>query len=140
MNKIKKFVSNLLRDLFTDEDKKELINILTTSLEEKVEDLVEQGTPVDQAIERSIQEFGSAEDILEAFPNKDQEIRQKVLRERKHQLLFSFIGYLLIVGIVLFINLQFITFFQHYYWFVIVVIGTLFWPAAMLYRYLVKKK
>jgi len=140
MNKIKKFVSNLLRDLFSDDDKKELIKILTTSLEEKVEDLVEQGTPVDQAIAQSIQEFGSADDVLDAFPKNDQDLHQKVIQLRKHQLVFSIIGYLLIIGIVLFINLQFITVFQHIYWFVVVAIGTLFWPATMLYRYLVKKK
>jgi hypothetical protein len=140
MNKIKKFVSNLLRDLFTDNDKKELIDILTTSLEEKVEDLVEQGTPVDKAIEQSIQEFGSADDVLDAFPKKDQDLHQKVIRKRKHELMYSVIGYLLIVGIVLFINLQFIAVFQYKYWFIVVAIGTLFWPATMLYRYLVKKK
>jgi hypothetical protein len=136
MNRIKKFVSNLLRDLFSDEDKKELIQILTTSLEEKVEDLVEQGTPVDQAIERSIQEFGSAEDVLEAFPDKLLRVRNV----RKNQFLFSVLGYLLIVGITLFINLQWISVFRHIYWFIIVAIGTLFWPLAMLYRYLSKKK
>lgn len=136
MNRIKKFVSNLLRDLFSEEDKKELIQILTTSLEEKVEDLVEQGTPVDQAIERSIQEFGSAEDVLEAFPDKFLQAR----KVRKNQFLFSILGYLLIVGITLFVNLQWISVFKHIYWFIIVAIGTLFWPLAMLYRYVSKKK
>jgi len=38
MNRIKKFVSKLLKDLFNEQDKKELIEILTTSLQEKVDE------------------------------------------------------------------------------------------------------
>ena len=140
MNKIKKFVSNLLKDLFSEQDKKELIEILTTSLEEKVEDLVEQGTPVDQAIQQSIREFGSADDVLEAFPKKDKSIQSKVINQRKNEFLYSVLGYLLIVGLALFFNLQFIAFFQSVYWFVVVAIGTLFWPGTMYYRYRNVKK
>lgn len=139
MNKIKQFVSNLLKGYFTDEDKKELIHILTTSLEEKVEDLVESGTPVDQAIERSIQEFGSASDVLEAFPDKEKKRRLSIAK-RKSQWLFSIFGYLAVVGIALFFNLTFLTFFGNILWFIVVAIGTLFWPGAMAYRYFVSKK
>jgi len=139
MNKIKQFVTNLLKGYFTDEDKKELIHNLTTSLEEKVEDLVESGTPVDQAIERSIQEFGSASDVLEAFPDKEKK-RRLSIAQRKSQWLFSIFGYLAIVGIALFFNLSFLTFFGNILWFIVVAIGTLFWPGAMAYRYFVSKK
>lgn len=139
MNKIKQFVSNLLKGYFTDEDKKELIHILTTSLEEKVEDLVESGTPVDQAIERSIQEFGSASDVLEAFPDKEKKRRLSIAK-RKSQWLFSIFGYLAVVGIALFFNLTFLTFLGNILWFIVVAIGTLFWPGAMAYRYFVSKK
>lgn len=139
MNKIKQFVTNLLKGYFTDEDKKELIHILTTSLEEKVEDLVESGTPVDQAIERSIQEFGSASDVLEAFPDKEKKRRLSIAK-RKSQWLFSIFGYLAVVGIALFFNLSFLTFFGNILWFIVVAIGTLFWPGAMAYRYFVSKK
>jgi hypothetical protein len=139
MNKIKQFVSNLLKDYFTEEDKKELIHILTTSLEEKVEDLVELGTPVDQAIERSIQEFGNASDVLEAFPDKEKKRRLSIAR-RKSQWLFSIFGYLAVVGLALFFNLTFLSFFGNILWFIVVAIGTLFWPGAMAYRYFVSKK
>jgi hypothetical protein len=140
MNKIKKFVSNLLKDLFSEQDKKELIEILTTSLEEKVEDLIEQGTPADKAIEQSIKEFGSADDVLEAFSKKDQDYQKKMVKERKHGFLYSALGYLLIVGLALFFNLTWIEFFQHIYWFIVIAIGTLFWPVSMFYRYIIIKK
>jgi uncharacterized membrane-anchored protein len=139
VNKIKQFVSNLLKDYFSEDDKRELIQLLTTSLEEKVEDLIEQGTPVDQAIERSIQEFGSATDVLDAFPDKEKK-RRMTIAKRRSQWLFSIIGYLLVVGLAMFFNLTFLSFFGNILWFVVVGIGTLFWPAAMAYRYHTSKR
>jgi len=139
VNKIKHFVSKLLKDYFNEEDKKELINILTLSLEEKVEDLVEQGTPVDEAIKKSIQEFGNTDDILEAYPEKTKR-RKKLLNDRKSQFFFSFFGYLLIVGLAIFINLNFLDFFLNFKWFVVVIIGVFFWPLVMLYRFLISKR
>lgn len=139
MNKIKHFVSKLLKDYFNEEDKKELIHILTLSLEEKVEDLVEQGTPVDEAIAKSIKEFGNAEDVLEAYPEKQKQ-RRKLLRDRKSQFFFSLLCYILIVGLALFFNLTYIDFFGHVYWFVVVTIGVFFWPLVMLFRFLISKR
>jgi len=139
MNKIKKFVSNLLKDYFNESEKKELIDILTLSLQEKVEDLVEQGTPMDQAIEQSIQEFGSTEDVLEAFPKKEKLSRQQLIIKRKSQLLFSILGYLAIVGISAFFNIIFIDFFVHP-WAILVAIGVLFWPGSIFYHYRIAKK
>ncbi|MDD3477615.1 MAG: permease prefix domain 1-containing protein [Candidatus Izemoplasmatales bacterium] len=139
MNQIKRFVSNLLRDLFNEEDKKELIEILTLSLEEKVEDLVEQGATVEDAIQTSIREFGGKEDILSAFPDQEKQ-RLKAIKLRKNQFLFSLFGYLLIVGMALFFNLTFFDFFGRKLWFFVIVIAVFFWPLVMLYRYLILKK
>jgi hypothetical protein len=139
MNQIKKFVSKLLKDYFNESDKKELIHLLTVSLEEKVEDLVEQGTPVDKAIEQSIQEFGNAEDVLEAFPKKANMDRRNLINKRKGQFMFSILGYLAIVGICTFFNVIFIDFFVHP-WAVLVGIGVSFWPGAMFYHYRLSKK
>jgi len=135
MNRIKKFVSKLLKDLFNEQDKKELIEILTTSLQEKVDDLVEAGTPIDVAIDQSIKEFGNAKDVLEAFPEKQNKKDQ--LHRRKNQVLYSLFGYLAIVGIALYVNLQFSS---DILWFIIIAIGTLFWPASMFYMYNITKK
>jgi len=139
MNKIKHFVSKLLKDYFNEDDKKELIEILTLSLEEKVEDLVEQGTPVDEAIEKSIQEFGNMDDILNAYPEKQK--KQKVLLQaRRSQFFFSLFGYILIVGLAVFFNLTFFDFFGQKYWFVVVAIGVFFWPLVMLYHLIRQSK
>lgn len=138
MNKIKSFITKVLKGYFNEDDKKELIEILTISLEEKVEDLVEQGTPREEAIEKSIQEFGDAEDILNAFPDKKK--KSEIIKKRKSQLIYSLWGYLIIVGLAIFINFTFYEFFDQILWFVIVCLGLLFWPITMFYRYYLVKK
>ncbi len=132
MNNIKKFVTRLLKDLFNEQDKKELIDILTTSLEEKVDDLVEQGSTREEAIEKSIAEFGNAEDVLEAFPEMKHNQKNPV-KKRRNQVLFASCSYLIIAALAIYINLQFV---PNVTWFWFVVIGTLFWPLTMLYLYI----
>lgn len=138
MNKIKSFISNLLKGYFNEEDKKELIEILTISLEEKVDDLVEQGTPRDEAIKQSISEFGDRQDVLDAFPEKAR--KASLIKKRRSQVFFSLWGYVIIVGLAIFVNFTFYEFFDKILWFVIVCLGLLFWPISMIYRYLLVKK
>ena len=131
MNNIKKFVSRLLKDFFNEEDKKELIEILTTSLEEKVDDLVEQGNTREEAIEKSIKEFGNKDDVLDAFPEYDK--HKNVVKHRRNQVIFSSCAYLIITGLAAYANFILL---EGYLWFLIVAIGLLFWPLVMIYLYL----
>jgi len=139
MNKIKGFVTRLLKGMFNDQDKRELIDILTRSLEEKVDDLVEAGTPVNEAIERSISEFGDSNDVLDAFPEKDK-LRSKKIKSRLNKLIFALAAYLIVCLLVIFINYLFIDFFANYWWSRIVAIAALFWPLTMFYVYLKAKR
>ncbi len=136
MNNIKRFVTRLLKDLFNEEDKKELVDILTTSLEEKVEDLVEQGNTREEAIELSIKEFGNAEDVLKAFPEYEKNIKNAVKR-RRNQLLFASLAYLIVTGLVAYLNFQLT---PDVLWFVFIAIALLFWPLVMLYLYLTARR
>lgn len=136
MNNIKRFVTNLLKGLFNDEDKKELIEILTTSLEEKVDDLVEQGKTREQAIEESIIEFGNADDVLDAFPHKEK-LNKLAIKKSRNALVFASLSYIIIVGLALYINLAWLS---ERLWFIFIAIGLLFWPLAMLYHYLDVRK
>lgn len=136
MNNIKKFVTNLLKGLFNEDDKKELIEILTTSLEEKVDDLVEQGKTREQAIEESITDFGNADDVLDAFPHKEK-LNKLGIKKRRNSLVFALLSYAIIVGLALYINLAWI---PERLWFIFIAIGLLFWPLSMLYHYLGVRK
>ncbi len=132
MNNIKKFISKLLKDSFNEEVKKELNETLTTSLEEKVDDLVEQGKTREEAIEISIKEFGDKEDVLEAFPEFKKKNRS-LIKKRRNQLIFSIGAYLIITGLMAYPNYAFT---PDTLWFLFVAIGLLFWPLVMLYLYL----
>ncbi len=131
MNNIKKFVSRLLKDFFNEEDKLELIEILTTSLEEKVDELVEQGNTREEAIQKSIQEFGDKKDVLDAFP--EYEMKKNAVKQRRNQVIFSTCAYLIITGLAAYINFVLL---EGYLWFLFVAIGLLFWPLVMIYLYL----
>ncbi|MBI9010434.1 MAG: hypothetical protein JEZ05_10460 [Tenericutes bacterium] len=131
MNKIKKFVSRVLRDIFNDEDKKELIEIMTTSLEEKIDDLVEQGKTMEEAMKKSFSEFGNTDDVLQGFPDT-QKLKENLVKKRRNQLMFASAAYLIITGLAIYINLEF---FPEYNWFIIVAIALLFWPLVMLYHF-----
>lgn len=138
MNKIKSYVSKLLKGFFNDEEKRELIEILTISLEEKVDDLVESGTPLEEAIDKSLSELGNVEDVLDVYPELNK--KNLMIKKRKHQFFFSLGGYFIIAGIAIFINFQFIEFFANILWFILILIALLFWPITMLFRYLAVKK
>ena len=107
MNKIKSFVTKLLRGILNDEDKRELIEILTLSLQEKVDDLVEAGTPVEEAIARSLSEFGTSTDVLKAFPETE---KQKRMSSRHHlnNFIFALCSYVIICSLAVFINYSFL--------------------------------
>ncbi len=132
MNSIKRFVTNLLKGFFNDEDKKELIEVMTTSIEEKVDDLVEQGLTEEEAIETSLSELGTTEDVLQAFPEAEK-LKENVVKKRKNQVFFATASYLIIAGLAIYINLTYV---PSVVWFWFVVIGVLFWPLTMLYLYL----
>ncbi|XMB71898.1 permease prefix domain 1-containing protein [Mycoplasmatota bacterium WC30] len=132
MNNIKKFVSNILKGLFNEEDKKELIEILTTSLEEKVDDLVEQGNTREEAEGKAINEFGDSHDILSAFPENEKN-KTQIVKKKRNQFAFSFGSYLIITGLAIYVNLVFL---PGPLWFFFIAIGLLFWPLVMLYHYI----
>lgn len=137
MNNIKKFVTRILKDFFNEEDKKELIEILTTSMEEKVDDLVEQGQSREKAIEQAISEFGNSNDVLEAFPEHEK-VKKNIVKKRQNQLIFASLAYLIISGLSAFINIVWL--FPESLWFIFVCIGLLFWPLVMLYNYLMARR
>ncbi|MCK5731468.1 MAG: hypothetical protein KAH13_00465, partial [Tenericutes bacterium] len=116
---------------------KELIEILTTSLEEKVDDLIELGSSREDAIEKTIKEFGDTSDVLDAFPESKNR-SMSVVKKRRNQLIFATLAYLIVTGLATYVNLEWLITSTN--WFVFVAIGLLFWPLVMLYQYLGARK
>ena len=101
---------------------------------EKVEDLVEKGYSLDDAIDKTVVEFGDADDY-EHQP-KTKRLRLKNIRHYKNDVIFSVGAIFIIIGILAYINYISST---EILWFVIPGLALLFWPLSTIYRYLNRK-
>lgn len=139
MKKIEQFVKRLFKKQPSTEENKETIQVLIEMLIEKVEDLEEQGLSQEEAIDKTIIEFGELDDFY--HPQMDKEKRrykrQKTVNHYRNDLLFSAISSVLIIGIIIFVNVQY--FWEYGPWFIVPTLGILFWPLSLLYKLLNKK-
>ncbi len=137
MKKIENFVKHTFRDI-PKEGKVELIRSVTETLIEKVEDLIENGMIEQKAIDKTVVEFGTVEDYFQNFKKKARkEKRQKTINHYKNDLLFSIVGAITVICILLYANLYFN---PSILWFVIPAIAALWWPLAILYNLLNKRE
>lgn len=139
MKKIENFVKHTFKNI-PKEGKAELIKDVTTSLIEKVEDLVQAGLTEQSAIDKTVVEFGTVEDFFDVpqqQPQTKKEKRRKTINHYKNDLMFSVVGSIITIGILAYVNI----YFQHeFLWFVIPSIAILWWPLAILYNLLNKRE
>jgi len=137
MKRITNFVKNTFKDI-SKSGKEEIISKVTEQLIEKVEDLIEKGFDESEAIDKTVMEFGTVEDYFLNFEKQTKKPRRiKTLTHYKNDLLFSVVGSVIIIGILLFINLSYT---PSHYWFVVPAIAILWWPLAILYNLLNKRE
>ncbi len=137
MKRIVNFVKNTFKDS-PKENKEDIIKTVTESLIEKVEDLVESGYSLDDAVDKTVSEFGSADDFFAETDDKPKRFkRSKSLGNYRNDLIFSFLGTAIIVGIMAYINYAFT---PSIIWYVVPSIALLWWPVVVLYKLLNKKE
>lgn len=137
MKQIMNFVKNTFKDLPKDQGRDEIILLVTETLLEKVEDLVEEGMEEQEAIDKTVLEFGSVEDYLERVQKKEKRAKRiKTLNHYRNDLLFSIIAVVIIIGVLVYINLYW---FSGTLWFVVPALALLFWPLSVLYHLLNKR-
>jgi hypothetical protein len=137
MKRINNFVKNTFKDVPKDK-RDEIIASVSEKLIEKVEDLIESGYELDDAINKTVVEFGTMEDYLLDESKKLKKLkRKKTIAHYRNDLLFSVFGSLITIGILIFINLYFL---QGTLWFVVPSIAILWWPLVLLYRLWNKKE
>jgi hypothetical protein len=136
MKRIHNFVKNTFKKLPIDQ-KEVVIERVTQILTEKVEDLMEQGLSLDEAVDKTVIEFGEPEDFYDAIdPSMARNAKNKNLKHYRNDLLFSALGSVIIIGMLIFTNL---TYMEDIIWFVLPSLAVLWWPLALLYRYLNQK-
>ena len=134
---IKDYVEGLFKDIPDSKEKEDIKNEIMLNLEEKVQDLVDAGKAEEDAINKSIVEFG---DITEIKMNLMQQrgaapVKKASKVNYANRMWFSIWGSLLIIGLCFFINYT-TNSWDVYTWFVFPTFAILWWPLAMFFSWL----
>ena len=135
MKTVQEHVDALFREIPDSERKESLKREIVENLQEKVNDLMAQGKAEEDAINRAIVEFGDISDIRDEL--RTQQILPMKRTSAGLQLGYSVVGSLLIIGLMLFINLN-IT--PGFLWCIFPIFGVLWWPLSMFFRWLKYRK
>jgi len=136
---IKDYVEGLFKDIPDSSEKENIKQEIILNLEEKVQDLVDAGKSEEDAINKSIVEFGDIEEIKNDLMNVPgaKNVKSKKKTNYVNNLFFSIWASALIIGLFLFIN--------YYYspktiWFVYPTFAVLWWPLSMFFTWLNHRK
>ena len=132
MKQIEQYVDGLFAELPDSDMKQELRDEIVENLNEKVADLMAAGKAEEDAVNKAIVEFGDIADIREEL------LAQQPEKDKTGLALgFSLWGSALIIALVVFINLYYS---PNIIWCVYPIFAVLWWPLAMFYRWLSKRK
>jgi len=136
MKQIDNFVKHTFKNI-PSEDKKQVIEKVSEILHEKVDDLMEKGYDEKSAIDKTVVEFGTVEDYYDPIQHEVLNPKnRKTVKHYRNDFLFSLLGALIIIGLLVFTNLYYT---PSIIWFVIPMLAVLWWPLAVMYNYLNKK-
>ena len=132
MKSVKEHVDELFKRIPESQVKEQIKQEIIENLEEKVYDLIAQGKEEEDAINKTIIEFGDIDEI-----EKELGIAQPTKKNMtKLDLGFSIWGSVLIIALFIFINLYYT---PKTIWFVYPTFAVLWWPLSMFYRWLRRK-
>lgn len=135
MKKLKNYIDDLFKDFPINEETQKIKTEIIQNLEEKVSYLIENGKSEEDAINKTIVEFGDIEELKENFGTLNTEIKSK----KKSALLnlqFSLYGSGLIIALFLFINFYYT---PKSIWVIYPIFGILWWPLTMYFNWKRKK-
>lgn len=137
MKQIENFVKNIFKKIPKDSQRDEIVNNVTISLIEKVEDLMEVGLSEQEAIDKTVIEFGTVEDYFVNYNKRiKKEKRSKTIKHYRNDLMFSVVSSVLIVAILATVNFSYT---PDNLWFFVPSIAVLWWPLVLLYRLMNKR-
>ena len=141
MKTIERFVKRMFKETNPRQGDRDAMQKMIEMLTEKVEDLKESGMAEEEAIHKTIVEFGEIDAYFMPAVRRETRRykRQKTVRHYRNDLLFSALASVLIIAVFALINVFYIPFDTYGPWFVIPAAGVLFWPLSLLYKWLNKK-
>ena len=138
MMKISDYVEGLFKDIPSSSEKEDIMQEIILNLDEKVQDLIEQGKGEEDAINKSIVDFGDATEIKNSLmQSSNVELNTKKKINYSNRMWFSIWGSAMIIGLFLFINLYYS---DSDIWFVYPTFAILWWPLASIFALLNNRK
>ncbi len=134
MRRIDKFLNRLFRNQTASQ---EYFTQLQEMLYEKVDDLIEKGYSQDEAISKTIDDFGDSGELY--FSNierpHDYKMRQKSLLYHRNKFRFSVVVSVILIAIYLILNSMWV-FTPSFPWLAIVLsLGTMIWPIGLYFKF-----
>ena len=131
MKEIKDHVNDMFKGVPDSEEKENIIQEIILNLEDKVQDLVEQGKEREDAINKAIIGFGDIDEIKDELSEKNKKDNSGLY------LGYSIWGSILIIAVAIFTNMYFT---PKVIWFAYPVFLVLWWPLTMFYIWLGRRK
>lgn len=131
---IKDYLEELFGGIPDSIEKENIRQEILQNLEEKVQDLVKEGKTEEDAINKSIVDFGDMREIRNNLMQVDhaKSAKRDISGYRNH-LWFSICGSVLLIGLFLFINFYYS---PEIIWFVYPTFAILWWPLGTLFALL----
>lgn len=133
MNEIEKHIHRLFEGIPESNRKKEIMQEIIQNLNEKVSDLVQNGQSMEQALKKTVDDFGDIDDLKKELAGSAKYSKSKKIGL---SLAFSIWGAILITALFLFINFYYT---PNIIWFVYPVFAVIWWPMTMFFHWIHNK-
>lgn len=133
MERIRKYVEQWFKDIPKSDEKEMIKQEIIDNLEEKINDLIEEGVEPEKAVQQAIAEFGNINELKLELTKTQQELKKNTALLN---LIFSILGSILIISMLVFTNLYYT---PGVIWFVYPTFAVLWWPLSMFYYWLRKR-
>ncbi|MBN1777265.1 MAG: 2TM domain-containing protein [Clostridiales bacterium] len=131
--KIRQHVEEMFRDVPDSDEKQSLLGEMIADAEEKAADLMADGKDEEDAVNKALVELGDLSEIKLNLMGVSPRRAGGGQRRRRNNLLYSVIGSLLIIALMVFINLYYS---PDTIWFVYPMFGVIWWPLSVFLHYL----
>lgn len=134
MKTIEEYVERIFKNIPDNEKNRNIKQEIIQNLEEKVRDLMGDGKLEEDAINKTIVEFGDVEEFQHEFMDELSYQEKPALKKKKtnysNRFLYSLFGSTLIIALVVFINVYYT---PGTIWFVYPTFAVLWWPLSSFF-------
>ncbi|MCM2676193.1 permease prefix domain 1-containing protein [Alkalicoccobacillus plakortidis] len=130
MKKIRNHVERLFHDLPETEEVIQVKEEIVLNLQEKAQDLMVQGKTEEDAINKTIVDFGDIDEIKAELQQPSEQMSPVKKKHTRLNLWFSVWGSVLFISLMWFMNVEYS---PNTIWFVYPTFAILWWPLSMYY-------